>query len=144
MDLGTYTLKGLDGAERILRSAPTRFRSCGCIAMWSGNLPVEWTEFVGRTTRWWGCGSGGCARVVTLIGVGGTGKTRLALQVAGRCVGTFPDGCWLVDLAAVASDEAVPFAFRPGWGWRHRSGRRDGARHCAGGAAATSGGGRQL
>ena len=40
-------------------------------------------------------------RLVTLAGVGGVGKTRLALEVAARSAPDFPDGVWLIELAAV-------------------------------------------
>ena len=49
-------------------------------------------------------------RLVTLTGVGGVGKTRLATEVAGRLVDEFPDGVWLVELAAVTDPGAVPDA----------------------------------
>ncbi|WP_231995785.1 adenylate/guanylate cyclase domain-containing protein [Mycobacterium sp. 852002-51163_SCH5372311] len=49
-------------------------------------------------------------RLVTLTGVGGVGKTRLALEVAGRLSDEFPDGVWLFELAAVADPAAVPDA----------------------------------
>ena len=47
---------------------------------------------------------------MTLTGVGGVGKTRLALQVAAHLVDEFPDGVWLFELAAVADPAAVPDA----------------------------------
>jgi predicted ATPase len=49
-------------------------------------------------------------RLVTLTGVGGVGKTRLATEVAARQVDGFPDGVWLFELAAVADPAAVPHA----------------------------------
>ncbi len=74
-----------------------------------GNLPVQATSFIGRdaqvaeltslvTTH----------RLVTLVGVGGVGKTRLALQVAGEMAPEFFDGVWLVELAAVADPASLP------------------------------------
>src|SRR6202035_5340500 len=70
-----------------------------------GNFPADLTTFVGR--RWELSKvrrllSG--ARLVTLTGVGGVGKTRLALQVAREVQRAFPDGVWLADLAS-AEDE---------------------------------------
>src|SRR6476660_9894686 len=49
-------------------------------------------------------------RLVTLTGVGGVGKTRLATEVAARLADEFPDGVWLFELAAVADPAAVPDA----------------------------------
>jgi predicted ATPase/class 3 adenylate cyclase len=49
-------------------------------------------------------------RLVTLIGVGGAGKTRLATEVAGRLVNEFPDGVWVFELATVTDPAAVPDA----------------------------------
>jgi predicted ATPase len=49
-------------------------------------------------------------RLVTLTGVGGVGKTRLALEVAARLADEFPDGVWLFELAAVVDPAAVPDA----------------------------------
>lgn len=49
-------------------------------------------------------------RLVTLTGVGGVGKTRLALEVGNRLADEFPDGVWFVELAAVGDPEAVPDA----------------------------------
>ena len=47
---------------------------------------------------------------MTLTGVGGVGKTRLAVQVAAELAGEFPDGVWLVELAPVGDPAAVPDA----------------------------------
>ena len=49
-------------------------------------------------------------RLVTLTGVGGVGKTRLALEVAARLADEFPDGVWVFELAAVTDPDAVPDA----------------------------------
>ena len=49
-------------------------------------------------------------RLVTLTGVGGVGKTRLALEVAAHLADQFPDGVWAFELAAVADPAAVPDA----------------------------------
>ena len=68
----------------------------------AGNLPAAFTSFVGRrrevgeVRRLLGSG-----RLLTLIGAGGVGKTRLALEVAAASRKAFPDGVWLVDLAPV-------------------------------------------
>jgi len=56
----------------------------------------------------------GSARVVTLTGAGGTGKTRLATESARRLWPGFRDGAWLVELAPVTHVEAVPYSSRAG------------------------------
>lgn len=74
-----------------------------------GNLPEQATSFIGReadlarvaqllATR----------RLVNLTGVGGVGKTRLAVEAAAASTMQFPDGVWLVELAAVADPASVP------------------------------------
>ena len=68
----------------------------------TGNLPAEVTSFVGRRRE-----IGEIrdlfqrARLITLTGVGGVGKTRLALQAAAEQRRAFPDGAWLVELAGL-------------------------------------------
>ena len=49
-------------------------------------------------------------RLVTLTGVGGVGKTRLALEVGAEVAGEFPDGVWMVELASVGDPASVPAA----------------------------------
>jgi non-specific serine/threonine protein kinase len=73
-----------------------------------GNLPVDMTSFVGRrhevaeVKRLLTA-----SRLVTLTGVGGVGKTRLALRVANEVQRAFPDGVWLVELAALGDPGLV-------------------------------------
>ena len=73
-----------------------------------GNLPVQLSSFVGREREVVAvAGLVRENRLVTLTGVGGVGKTRLALQVAGEVLPSFPDGVWLVELAKVRDRAAV-------------------------------------
>jgi predicted ATPase len=76
-----------------------------------GNLRPPVTSFIGRESE---VGEVQAAvkahRLVTLTGVGGIGKTRLAVEVATRLADEFPDGVWFFDLAAVADPAAVPDA----------------------------------
>jgi hypothetical protein len=67
-----------------------------------GNLTAQATSFVGRTVEVKELSDLIRAhRLVTLTGVGGVGKTRLAVQVAAELIPEFGDGVWLVELAPV-------------------------------------------
>jgi len=73
-----------------------------------GNLPVELTSFVGRRREITGVRKAlAAARLVTLAGVGGVGKTRLALETAAEAGKSYPDGVWLVQLASVRDPALV-------------------------------------
>ena len=76
-----------------------------------GNLRPAITSFIGRESEVAEVQAAMRShRLVTLTGVGGVGKTRLALEVAGRLVDEFPDGVWVFELAAVTDPVAVPDA----------------------------------
>ena len=74
-----------------------------------GNLRLPTTSIIGRESE---IGEVTTAlkahRLVTLTGVGGVGKTRLALQVAARSMSDFSDGVWVVELAPVSDPAAMP------------------------------------
>ena len=73
-----------------------------------GNLPAELTSFVDRRQEAADVRRLlSVARVVTLTGVGGVGKTRLALRVAGQLDRVYPGGVWLVDLAQIHDQDLV-------------------------------------
>ncbi len=75
------------------------------------NLPAQVTSFVGRTREMDTLKTLlGETRMLTLTGSGGCGKTRLALEVAGRLLGKYPDGIWYADLAPLADPGLVPKA----------------------------------
>jgi hypothetical protein len=73
------------------------------------NLPASVSSFIGREQElmeiWLRLHE---HRLVTLTGTGGTGKTRLALQVAVAELDQLPDGVWLVDLAPLTAPELLP------------------------------------
>lgn len=72
------------------------------------NLPLQLTSFIGRereiaeVKRLLGT-----SRLLTLTGAGGSGKTRLALQVASQVVGDYPDGVFFIDLAPITDPSLV-------------------------------------
>ncbi len=76
-----------------------------------GNLRPPTTSFIGREAELAELETALKAhRLVTLTGVGGVGKTRLALEVASRVLSHFADGVWVIELAAVGDPAAVPEA----------------------------------
>jgi predicted ATPase/tRNA A-37 threonylcarbamoyl transferase component Bud32 len=75
----------------------------------NGNLPLHLTSFIGRVRETAEvCRLLDNTRLLTLTGVGGTGKTRLALQAASAAVNSFSNGAWLVELAPLADPLLVP------------------------------------
>jgi predicted ATPase/DNA-binding CsgD family transcriptional regulator len=73
-----------------------------------GNLPIDVTSFVGRRRELSEARRLlGDARLLTLVGAGGVGKTRLAFRLAAEVRRTFPDGVWLADLAPLQDRELV-------------------------------------
>jgi len=74
----------------------------------SNNLPVQLTSFIGREKEITEVKQLlNAKRLVTITGPGGTGKTRLSLQVGSNLVNAFPNGVWLVELAPVVDPELV-------------------------------------
>jgi predicted ATPase/AraC-like DNA-binding protein len=72
------------------------------------NFPLETTSFIGREREIEEIvGFIQMHRIVSLIGSGGCGKTRLACEVAAQCVREYKDGLWFVDLSPVESEELV-------------------------------------
>lgn len=111
-DLGEHRLKDLREPERVYQldhpDLSNRFPALRSIDHLPHNLPIQLTSFVGRerdiaeirasiTTH----------RLVTLTGSGGSGKTRIALQVAAELVGTFHDGTWFVDLSSLTDPALI-------------------------------------
>src|SRR5215471_3681103 len=73
------------------------------------NLPARISSFVGRTREIEGVkGLLARNRLVTLVGMGGVGKTRVALRVAVEVIERFPDGVWLVELGSTSDAGLVP------------------------------------
>ena len=112
LDLGKHRLKDLSEAETLFQVVVPGMRHdfppLHTLDLVHHNLPVQVTSFVGRTRE--------IAearrllatnRILTLLGPGGTGKTRLALQVAAEASGDFPDGVYFVSLAEVADHRLI-------------------------------------
>ena len=89
-----------------------------------GNLPAELTSFIGRRQQLQEVKAAlGDARLVTLVGPGGVGKTRLAVRSAHDLSRGIADGAWLVELANVRDPELVTQAVMTSLGLRDESSR---------------------
>lgn len=111
-DLGAHRLRDLSTPEHVYQlcvpGLRVDFPSVKSLETLPGNLPVQLTSFQGRAedvktleelldTQ----------RLVTLTGVGGVGKTRLAMQAAAEALERFPDGAWFCELAVVDDEDAM-------------------------------------
>ncbi len=112
-DLGEHRLKDLTLPQRLYQlvgeSLPADFAPSRTLENRLTNLPVQPTPLIGRERE---LGElvrllRGEVRLLTLTGPGGTGKTRLALQVAAELVEEFPSGVFFVALAALAEPDLV-------------------------------------
>jgi predicted ATPase len=112
-DLGAHRLKDLKDPEHLFQVVHTDlaadFPSLRSLDARSNNLPIQLTSFIGREREIAEVKTLiGAARLVTLTGSGGAGKTRLALQVAAELAEDYPDGVWLAEFAPVGDPALVP------------------------------------
>src|SRR5919106_854490 len=158
-DLGTHRLKDLARPERlyqlVIEGLPAEFPALKTLDARPNNLPPQLTSFVGREEAIASVEDLLAeSRLLTLTGPGGTGKTRLALQVAAEVLADFADGAFFVDLQAITDPAVVPSEIatvlgvaegrggaaglrgdereRPGGGRAVRAAGRPAARHRAG------------
>ena len=112
-DLGSIRLKDLTSPERIYQVLHPRLRAdfpaLRSLEATPNNLPQQLTSFIGREQAITDIEALLVkTRLLTLTGSGGSGKTRLSLQVAAMSLDQFPDGAWLVELAPLADASLVP------------------------------------
>jgi predicted ATPase/class 3 adenylate cyclase len=112
VDLGEHRLRDLTEAVGVFQvvhpALDQAFPPLRSLSVLPGNLPRQVTSFVGRVAEIDALADlVRTSSVVTLTGVGGVGKTRLALQVAAEAVTDFPDGAWLCEFAPVTDPDAV-------------------------------------
>jgi predicted ATPase/class 3 adenylate cyclase len=110
--LGEYRLPDLGRAERVYQlTAPDlddEFPPLRSLDAFPGNLGSQLTSLVGRERELESLGTAmRASRLVTVTGVGGVGKTRLANHVAALVVKRFRDGAWFCELAAANDDESM-------------------------------------
>ena len=126
-DLGKHRLRDLIEAERIFQlcgpGLPPDFPPLKSLDQQPTNLPTQPTALIGRERELAALRavlSAQETRLITLVGPGGTGKTRLALQAAAESLENFADGVWWIPLAAVSDPEnvaqaiAAPLGIREG------------------------------
>lgn len=113
--LGDHRLGGLGRRmavhQVVADGLPSEFPPLRSLGSFAGNLPQQLSSFIGRDqllaevadlvrSNW----------LVTLSGVGGVGKTRLAIEIGAEMADEFPDGVWLVELAPIGDPKSVPAA----------------------------------
>lgn len=112
-DLGSVRLKDLSTPERVYQvcfpGLRQDFPALRSLESTPNNLPQQLTSFIGRerelaeaTELLRG------TRLLTLLGMGGLGKTRLSLQIAADMMDAYPDGVWFLDLAPIRDASLVP------------------------------------
>ncbi|HTR58635.1 MAG TPA: adenylate/guanylate cyclase domain-containing protein [Casimicrobiaceae bacterium] len=127
-DLGSVRLRDLESPERIYQIAHPElqhaFPPLRSLEDTPNNLPQQVTSFIGRDRE--------LAevkillaktRLLTLVGVGGIGKTRLSLQAAADAMDEFPDGVWFVELAPLTDAQRVPQTVASLLGVKEEAGR---------------------
>jgi predicted ATPase len=128
LDLGLHRLRGFDDRERLYQLvAPgleRHFPRPRTLEAAAHNLPAQATTFVGRDREQDELSRlVGEHRLVTVVGAGGAGKTRLSIELAGDLVEAYPDGVWFVDVATVTDPGLVAFAIAAVLGLRPEPGR---------------------
>jgi predicted ATPase/class 3 adenylate cyclase len=106
-DLGVHRLKDLAAPERVVQLCHPELREAfpplRSLEARPNNLPVQLTSFIGRDRELAALRQQLAAhRLVTLTGMGGCGKTRLAVQAAADALDAYPDGVWLMELAPLS------------------------------------------
>ena len=127
-DLGEHRLKDLVRPERIFQLAGAGLRvdfaPLKSLDLIPNNLPAQLTSFVGREAEIAEARRLlSATRLLTFTGSGGTGKTRLSLQVAAEALADFADGVWLVELAPLADPDRVAAAVAAVFDLRDQPGR---------------------
>lgn len=141
LDKGAHRLKDLVQPQQIFQilanDLPHDFPALKTLDALPNNLPIQLTSFIGREKeimdireylfpsnspsphRRGGTG----VRLLTLTGAGGSGKTRLSLQVAADVIDAFDKGAWFVELAPISDSSLVPNALMSALELREEAGR---------------------
>lgn len=127
-DLGEHRLKDLVRPEHIFQAVvpdlPAEFPPIKTLDVVSNNLPAQLTTFIGRDREIEHVKRAlSEARLLTLMGAGGSGKTRLAVQVAADVIDQFENGVWLIELAPLTDPALVVQAVATTFQIREAAGR---------------------
>ncbi len=127
-DLGTVRLRDLSTPERLYQvvhpSLRGEFPALRSLEATPNNLAQQLNRFIGRqreleVVR----GLLAANRLVTLLGMGGLGKSRLSVQLGAEVMDDYPDGVWMVELAPLADPALVPQALASVVGVKEEAGR---------------------
>ncbi len=126
-DLGTVRLKGLATPEHVYQVVHPRMRAdfpaLRGLEATPNNLPQQITSFIGRERELAEAETLlASTRLLTLLGMGGLGKTRLALKIGGDTLDDFTDGVWFVDLAPIRDPSLVAVETAKALGLREEPG----------------------
>ncbi len=126
-DMGERRLKDLIRPERIYQvvqgGLQNDFPALKTLETRAHNLPIQLTSFVGREREIRELRSlTDKARLITITGTGGAGKTRLSLQLGADLIDNFADGVWLVEFATISDAKLIPQAVATALGIREEAG----------------------
>ena len=126
--LGSHRLKDLNRAEEVYQvDAPglrSEFPALKSLDSLPTNLPIQLTSFIGRERELEEIKHAlASSRLVTLLGPGGAGKSRLTLQAGADLVADYPDGVWFVELAPITDPATVAEAVAEAAGVKEAPGR---------------------
>ena len=127
-DLGTVRLRDLGSPEHVFQLVHPRLRSefppLRSMATTPNNLAQQLNSFVGRDREMEQVRQLlASSRLLTLLGMGGLGKSRLSMQVAAIVLEDYPDGVWFVEFAAFSDPQLVPQAVATVLGVKEEPGR---------------------
>jgi len=127
-DLGPVRLRDLARPERLHQlvhpGLPAVFPPLRSLAATPNNLPQQFNAFIGREAELAALrGLLRRARLVTLLGMGGIGKSRLSVQLGADLLDHYPDGVWLIELAPLSDERLVPQAVATVLGLREAPGQ---------------------
>ncbi|MBA3778335.1 MAG: tetratricopeptide repeat protein [Chloroflexi bacterium] len=129
-DLGRHRLKDLGDGEQLyqltVEGLASEFPALRSLDQTPNNLPTQLTSFIGRRRELEESRrllSSSAGRLLTLTGPGGTGKTRLSLQIAASVADEYPDGVYFVALAPITDPDLVPSVIARTLGIQEAAGR---------------------